>query len=483
MTNDPISGDAVKYRRAIEAGALLADPEEALRLIRSVAPRDVRSGGQPLPTPSARKYRQWLAGILLRAGRSDEAARILGGDGRVDAVGPADALIIDPGSAGIGGHHYNNNAFYRRVIEGAGLSVAIVRSRGGRAVMPGDANHGVAALAMSPRGEVFEGGIGSAGLPVVNALFLQEFRRVLPSVRPRLVVTHSARHTFVEGLCRYVESVDTAGGGSMLLGIVETSAVRTGHRAHQRVKDVYRRAFAALSSVSDLRLLVVVETPEIEAFVGEVVAPGTRVLVAPYVGASYDPPDEPRVASAVPTVGFVGQSRKERGAHLIPEIARSTLAQRPNRSTWRVQLDVGRFDERFRGQANLALADLAHHSSFAVLPTRLPANDYQRLMQSIDIMVLPYALRYDSSGSGVAHECLRVGCVQVLPERSTMARSAAAAGAGFVTFAERAPEAVATAVVEALDRYEDLRGRSMEAAVGLPGEGAQRQIVDFIRTA
>jgi len=244
----------------------------------------------------------------------------------------------------------------------------------------------------------------------------------------------------------------------------------------------FSRAFGMLRDVPGLRALIAAEASALAAPIRRWIDPGVEVVVAPYLAAYlYEAPRSESTGSN-PIMGFVGKTRTERGAYLIPEIAQRTLVEHAGIS-WRAQLEVDRIAERFKPQAAEIVAELTATGRFDLLPPNLPTEDYHQLLRSIDVMVMPYSGRYDRTGSGVAMECLRAGCIQIVPKASSMARAAADKGAGFVTFSSPTAEAIAAAVGEALANFAELRHRSLAAVAATDADPALARISAFIGAA
>ena len=113
------SPDSLKYRQAIERASVTPDPNEAVRLLDQFAGAEQAGAARTRLRPTASRYQKLLAGVLARAGSLEEASLVLGA-ADCQPVGPADALIVDPALASIGGHHYHSDVYFRRLIEDRG---------------------------------------------------------------------------------------------------------------------------------------------------------------------------------------------------------------------------------------------------------------------------------------------------------------------------------------------------------------------------
>ena len=452
-----------RYQRAISSAAELGDPHHALRLVGRSArgPGHGASSGE-WPVPRSRRRKKLLAGMLLRAGEAEAAGRVLASGAGTERVPQADAVIVDPGFIQLGGHHLATNQFHKQLIESQGLSVSVARSIVPPPGLRDDGIGSVAAFSLSS----YEAGLSPSSLTqelqAFNDLFFHELQRGLPARGVRLIVAHSLRATFAEGLSRYLQDACRAGPVSALLGILEF-ADRSEHPDSEAIRAVYREAFGVLRSIPNLRLLITTETAELADLIRDVAGPEPEILILPYVGSFLDDIGAPDRADRAPdmTVGFIGASRPERGAHLIPEVAEATLAACPKSLVWRAQVTLW---EGAPEGAAASLQRLAREKRFELFEPGLSTEAYDALLSSIDIMVLPYSEQYETRGSGIAFECLRAGCVQVVPERSSMAALARAHGAGLVTFQDPAHREVTNAVIEAVEHFPELSQKSRKAA-------------------
>lgn len=475
------------YDETIEEAASCEDASDALRLLDGyVATSGETKAGDALPRPRLRSHQKLLAGILMRAGRFEDARRIVTNGPAERPQRSPDAVIVDPGFVHLQGHHHNSNVFFKRLIQQRGFSVSVLRMITDHASFQDDDTGSIPTFSLSPYEKgVFRHISADEELRLLNRFFAHEFARTLPHHGARLMVVPVARHTFVDGLCHYLQACVGRTPMSLVLGIVEPDAVAADHPLHAPVRETYRRAFAKLRSLPGLRIEVLVETSEVADFLRGITGAWAQIIVMPYVaGYLKEVGRADRKPSGQPVIGFVGQSRPERGALLIPEIADRTLATYPGPFSWRVQLDAKVVDRKGTRNVSMMLERLRKRPQFEMHRTDLTFAEYYRLMDSLDIMVLPYSPRYDATGSGVAIESLGFGHVQVVPERSSMARTAARYGAGTVVFSALTVDAVASAVIEALERLVELKERSARALDAIRKDvGPLERLTAFVKDA
>jgi len=476
------------YEGVISEASLCHNPDDALKRLHWCVEGNSKCFHPGLlRQPESRDHQKLLAGIFLRAGYVEQASRVLAEGSTMDRLDSMDAFIVDPGFVHLDGHHYNSNVYFKRLVEKSRLSVSVLRLFRQHPSFAHDDTNSLQTFVLSPYEKNFFANLSHhEELRLLNKLFLYEFQRVLPPQGARLFIAHTARHTFIEGLCRHLQTCVHQGPRSVLLGIVEADATEPDHPMHAAVREIYRRSFRILQSLPDLKLMVMVETPEVANFLRAVAGPGLEIVILPYVAGYLDEVNIARKQSRgdLPIVGYVGQSRPERGTLLIPEIAKKTLLASPTPFEWRVQLDLDVIRRNVADTLDHTLDWLETHPKFECMETHLSLGHYYDLLATIDIMVMPYSNRYNGTGSGIAIESLKFGHVQVVPEGSSMTRVATAYQAGIVTFPEATVDHVTRSIIEALKRFDELHKSCVQAAQTARDEsGPLLQVERFIRAA
>jgi hypothetical protein len=467
--NEPLAsrlGSDPAYLALLRSVSLSPDTAEALAKLHGKMDEGSGDGESiGLPRPPERPEQRLLAGLLMRAGRNEDASRTLSRGPRDLPTGAEDALVIDPGFVHLEGHHHNSNVFFRRLAERCGLRVAVLRNDCRHPSFHRDGTSSLPCFSLSPyEPNLLPSMELSDQLRLLNRFFSEEFSRTLGDHPARLLVVPVARHTFVEGLAEFLGRRGPERPVSLVLGVVEATALDEQSDSYEAVLDTYRRTAAILKSIDGLRVVIVVETCDVASYLRRKAGLDLPTLVMPYVaGYLYEvaPKDAP---SHPPIVGYVGQSRPERGTLLIPEVVERTLTDPTVALSWKVQIDSGVLSRNSADDALAALERLADHPLLELVPTNLGMRDYYRLLGDVDVMVMPYAARYSNTGSGIAVESLRAGHVQVVSRESTMARRARELGAGMVHIEEMTAEGVASSVLDAVRRIAELRPGSLRAA-------------------
>jgi hypothetical protein len=217
------------------------------------------------------------------------------------------------------------------------------------------------------------------------------------------------------------------------------------------VRSLYRLALGLVRARTDGGRLVL--TCQSDTLARSVSAAG-RVDVAVYPMIKSYPPRAARSAGDSPTIGFLGAPRSDKGERLLPSLidccARSLPASRIV-----VQLGDPTADVRTAGWP----------ANVDVLPVGLDRGRYFKLVNEIDVVVLPYDVRtFGTMTSGVYAEAVACGCVAIVPAGTWMAEMLSSGrGAGLVVddmTAEGIADAVMRAVAD-LERLELLAGEAV----------------------
>jgi glycosyltransferase involved in cell wall biosynthesis len=252
-----------------------------------------------------------------------------------------------------------------------------------------------------------------------------------------------------------------------VLGLFETDHLAPRHRLHAIAEATYRRAFDIIRALRGIEVMVLGETTTAAAFLRAVSGMPERVLLLPYpAGTSRGGvcPPRPRAPGGRLRIGFVGATREDRGAHLVPGVIAACEGMAGGRVEWTVQLEPARLPLAADAALAADWARIMAMPNVRLLPMGLPSEEYYDALAVLDIVLLPYGERYAASGSGICCEALAGGLVQIVPEGSTLAAMIAEHGGTPVLFAERSPRALAEAVGRALRDHEALAADAATAA-------------------
>lgn len=230
--------------------------------------------------------------------------------------------------------------------------------------------------------------------------------------------------------------------------------------ANLRMSELVLRPFNKLLNLKSIRPLLHSELGEASKQLKAVDAEGQVFKRAIYSVASVAekykrreiPVERPRKIR----VGMMGATREDKGYGMLPELI--SLADDSNFPVeWRLQFDKAEarnFRERPFMQADLdRLEQNPNVSIFSSFPTQ---DEYYRAFSDLDVVLLPYGERYQSSSSGIIIEAIELNVVPIVPSGSTMEEIAFDAGAPHLSVAEVTPEAIFAALKQYFIDAEDL---------------------------
>lgn len=166
-----------------------------------------------------------------------------------------------------------------------------------------------------------------------------------------------------------------------------------------------------------------------------------------------------------PTITYLGSGgvgENHKGHHLLEAIIEVVSANKP---TAQFKLQLG---NAASSDANDKLTTLGerlsqHFSNIDMTYGMTSCADYCQLLESADIVMLPYGPRYRHIMSGIFDDCLWLGIPCVIPTRSKMAMWLERHNIQFPSFQDWSAEAIATAVSDALTHYDFYRQQFAQA--------------------
>jgi glycosyltransferase involved in cell wall biosynthesis len=223
---------------------------------------------------------------------------------------------------------------------------------------------------------------------------------------------------------------------------------------------IYTEAMRALSALPPGRVALFAETEPVARVFERLGAPPVRMLSWPVM---LDDPDEPAIPYGVERlpahVVHLGFTKSARGIELLADTIPGVLEARPGVS-FTVQANY--WDPAGVEPSVRKIAEMGPR--VRVLRGPMEPGDYAARLREADIVVLPYQSRsYAGLGSGVFAEAAACGKVIVLPSGTWIAEQAAKWGLGVVVFDRHEPEALNAALLEAVDRRDELLERAARA--------------------
>lgn len=155
-------------------------------------------------------------------------------------------------------------------------------------------------------------------------------------------------------------------------------------------------------------------------------------------------------------VGMMGATREDKGYGVLPDLV--SLADDSNFPVeWRLQFDKVQARE-FRDKPFMQadINRLEQNPNVTILSSFPTQDEYYRAFAGLDVVLLPYSDRYQSSSSGIIIEAIELNVLPVVPRGSTMEEIALAAGAPYLSINEVTPEAIFAALKQYFIDAEDL---------------------------
>lgn len=222
--------------------------------------------------------------------------------------------------------------------------------------------------------------------------------------------------------------------------------------------DQYRSAAAGLSGDYFKKFLFFTYDPAVSSDYSRIV--GFEVDTLPTVFAGGENRLRTGDKQGRPVVGFLGHQRPDKGYHLIPDLLRLLLGK-----------DVcARFLVHNGDTHETAIARELRDLATADARVRFDQHSvdktyWNRLLDSTDIVVLPYERgRYAASHSGIAMEAVSCGLPIVSPNGTTMKSLAERYQNNSMGITDWTIEAIADAIVEAIQNFPRLARSAYEGA-------------------
>lgn len=435
----------------------------------------------PTKTEAARLHR--LQAVASESEFERELARLFGsGSGTAAASGGAPgrgpaapgpargpAVVVDPHfipAVESQGHHLNLNLFYRDLLGRLGVGARFYGRRSGEAA-PGSQFdfRGLFTVRIHVR---LSAGVSPTRLRNVNHYFEHELDAHLPADAPAYVF-HSTRHTTLLGLSAWLGRRLDGRSTVVVIGVIDNALGVEGPLG-STVLELYREAFARLRALTGVQVLVCCETGAHADLLRTLAADRVEVRHYAYLAAElavqHARASRPAPRGTALTLGYVGGTRRERGADLVPGLALASAERLGARARWRVQIDPESYRTMCPPGGEQAIEALAEHARIELVEARLSPAGYYALLESLDILVLPYRERYAVTGSGVFIEALSLGKVMVLPSEGWMLETLNSCGGEAATFRSTGQEEVLQAIETAVRDFGRLR-RSMERAAAV----------------
>lgn len=192
----------------------------------------------------------------------------------------------------------------------------------------------------------------------------------------------------------------------------------------------------------------------------------------------------PRDAARPPTIVYQGHTSPLRGLHFLPEIVERCAGLSP-RPRFIIQIQSREAATAQLGPTLSRLEQLAAaRQDVTLVNGALSPEDYFRLLQDADLVLLPYSPTFYGHGSsGVFTEAASLGKVVVVSPGTVPARQGSEYALGVVTAASWTAPAMADAVALALRDFPALQQRALAGAPRFRAEQSARALWDKLLAA
>lgn len=227
---------------------------------------------------------------------------------------------------------------------------------------------------------------------------------------------------------------------------------------------VYEGFLGQLAELDPERLYISAETSEIAADLTRLSGGRVVVGVSPHLKPVsllrkyFSQPSDKRDAGSTCFAACMGETRFEKGSHLMPGVVDRVADLLPERLHLIIQVNYAALENIRRGLADEARKSYSR-PGVTVVDRRLSVDGYYARLKTPNLVVLPYTAHYAKAGSGVFWEAFAMGKPMVVPRDSVMART----NPGCTTFDEPTEDSVAEAVRRSVDAYPDLAAIALEA--------------------
>lgn len=162
--------------------------------------------------------------------------------------------------------------------------------------------------------------------------------------------------------------------------------------------------------------------------------------------------------SEIVRVGYFGHASLEKGAQFLEPVIDKVLRSRSNVE---FSLHVNANKDTVQ-----ILAPFKHpRERTHCVHGHITQEDMLEMMKGVDIVLMPYnAAKYRTTPSAIFTECMSWGKVTVIPDNTWICNEAKAVQTGCVVFRDYNAESIATALLQAIDRFPALQMQAHEAA-------------------
>jgi glycosyltransferase involved in cell wall biosynthesis len=389
-------------------------------------------------------------------------------------VKPLEIVIVDSGMRNMGGHNYSYTRAVQAAFVARGCSVNVLANRG----LPSEVAEAAGFRPLFSCGAYdFPLGHGRVrDLIYLNAqsrVYAEELEHGLRTVLsrdPDLVFCHTVADFELVGWARHLSRAGFHGALAVVLR--QTPRFRSSNWLRRTFNPYWRlkpRNLKRLRSRLGQRFLLCTDSEALSDDFASIYPHRIVTLPIPLplavsdglskVVERYTLADRTRLR-----IGYLGDARASKGFPMLPGLVRRTLASGASVRFVIQSTRAGSGDDHAAAPAGLdELHALATDGKVALIPDRLSPEDYESLLQNLDVILLPYISDfYREATSGIFAEAVAHGKPVVVPEDTWMARELAKSGGG-VSFVRGDPDDLATKVLSVVREYTEHAARAERA--------------------
>jgi glycosyltransferase involved in cell wall biosynthesis len=259
-----------------------------------------------------------------------------------------------------------------------------------------------------------------------NFSFAKDIEKVMGKLKPTpndTILINSLRPNQFLAFIKWIKQHEQIKLPNIIIILHFTSALN--NRSGRVFKSEYKEAFGHLRNIiGKNRIRIFADTVELVNEFRELGAP--EIFLAPIpVFLTGAPIAENKRTSKTDskdkiTVSFVGQARKDKGFHLLPNIIEVILPYiKLGKASVKIQVN----DEVSKDKLNKAIVNQLIGMGCEIIEGNLNPTEYMDLIIGSDIILLPYiGDAYKSQSSGIFAEAMALGKIVVTHEGTWMAK-------------------------------------------------------------
>lgn len=321
----------------------------------------------------------------------------------------------EPRLSGRSGHFFKLSKCYRDLFETLGLPCAILHSLQASSNMGAEwipyfavPDHTMACRPIENQEE----------LNRVQHYFHYQFERIIDCLTPRIFLLPSARFTNILSAVETIIGTGKQPDQSAIFGVLETEKVPD-CTSENLVFSAFSRSAYKLER-SDVRYIIMAENQKIKEFLVMAGFAPAKVHTFPYVASgmlkprstSYDGNDK------TINVGYLGGTRDVKNPGVVIDVV--TTKMLPQSIKWHIQVDLNYIRQIRNDKIEKKILKLQSKGVVKLYNTNLHEDEYEILLKSLDIVVLPYGTRYQDISSGIFLEAITTKVIPIVPKWSTM---------------------------------------------------------------